>query len=231
MPSDRPDRPDHPSAPAAASRTLVFQGAFVGALLPRLIAMFDDKGVHLPGVDWAHFFGWLALALVLALFAGWVAANIWRERDAQRAFFLGLGFLYVINGGATDVQKLVTPPPARAQSVAPPAVDTRGMGTIRVTMDVKAAADPARRVVLVIKSAAAGDPARREVARVENPPLPFSTLVPPGDYVVEASAPNVSGSKRVTVRAGQVTAVDLELHGKSAVRSFFQGVQGAILDR
>jgi len=68
-----------------SSKQGIFQAAFVGALLPRLVSTFDDKGLHLPGATFADNVGWLILALLLALAAGWVAANVWKERDARQA--------------------------------------------------------------------------------------------------------------------------------------------------
>jgi len=88
-----------PSSPASSSKRLIFQAALVGALLPRPVSLVDDKGIRLPGEDWPHTIGWLLVVIVIALAAGWVAANVWKEQDTPRAFALGLSSLYVVTGG------------------------------------------------------------------------------------------------------------------------------------
>jgi hypothetical protein len=218
--------------PSPVSKRLIFEAALVGALLPRLLGFIDDRTVRLPGEDWPHTLGWLLVALGLALAAGWVTANVWREEDTRRAFALGLGFLYVVNGGANDVQnvaKSFAPRPARGEQLAQFAAQT-GQGTIEIT--VKAPHDPTRTVTLLVKPVSAGGEASTEaIRRIETNAFPVRLYAPPGRYLIQASAPSLMGSKHIVVTAGHTEVAQVELHRDSAARQFFEGMKGAVFGR
>jgi hypothetical protein len=205
-------------APARVTEASIFKAAFLGALLARVVGLVDrEKGLHLPGDGSTYLVaGWFVIILVVALGAGYVAAYVWRERDMARAFLFGVGFVYLLTGGTSDLGKLA---PKSAFGQTPP-VAPAPIGTIVVKLK-NGIAPAAQR--FEIRTLAQGSSKPAVVSTTKT--FPYTLTVPSGSYRVEAVSPEYAGDQWVTVSDGQTVEAVITIHPRRGWRDFFEGVK------
>lgn len=107
----------------------IFLAAVAGNLAPQFLRWYSDGGIHLPGATWGQTGGWFCAVGLFALFAGYLATYVWKEKTTQRAFVIGLGLPYILAGAIADVQGMAKPKTASA------AEGDTGVVQLRVTRE------------------------------------------------------------------------------------------------
>jgi len=178
-----------------------------------------------PGETWTGLLGWLVATLMFAGFAGWVVADVWKEKTTQRAFFIGLALPYILWGFINDAQGLAQPRKARAQVVQSGPLGEGGSsgsgeGALALLKVEVVGKRPDGNALVPIPEATVAVhpvewPSGEQWPRVISPPFVFPASspvhLPRGTYEVRVSAPGWKFRReRLDLQKAQTLKITLE---------------------
>ena len=180
----------------------------------------------MPGETWGRLIGWSLSIILFALFAGVVAAFIWKERKTQRAFFIGLALPYLISGLLTDAQSAISPRRAWPQIPAPPEFLTVCLANL-VVHSVTEEGGQLRPVKTVTASVRALEGPSRAYVAGPGPILCFS--VEPGRYRLSVSAPGYKDKTVEFEATKELKELTVKLEKSTFLYELLKGAKWAII--
>ena len=202
------------------SRIAIFMSAVLGSFAPQFLKWYSQAKIVLPDEKWSEFLGAMVAAGAFAVFAGCVAAFIWKENTSQRSFFIGLGLPYILWGALLDFQKAAVPKPTGAevrQTIVQKQIG-KPLGNLRI--EVKRQTNVGLVALEEFRVEIKSAKSKQALKGPRTDPIPLL----PGTYHLEAMAPGYfSQSSDVVIEAEKTTAVTVVLQKKSFADGFFDG--------
>jgi hypothetical protein len=221
----------------AESRRNLFLAGAGGNIAPILLKWWAEEGISVPGDTWLASLGWAITTIGFALFAGWVARDVWKEETARRAFVVGLALPYILWGLLADTTGVVKIRGARADEVSPYGTTELYGKTleqvIKERFDLREGL-----VVLRVQARAADSEKPLPEANVQVYAAAMGTTIAgrgpntyalrPGKYRVTAAAPGYA-TAHIDLDLSETHTVTLVLQPLSLWEQFVSGVKAVVL--